>query len=282
MTWQGRKNGEPNLASPWVERLEVFHELAYGSSLRGAVGDEAICLSSDSLANQDCFVASLLAMTASPAPVLPSQLVPTTISASGYNSLMACPYQFYARHALHLNELDEVQQRWKRRITANMCTPSCTASTASIRSSERPADAADVEQALARHQPGRIPPGLEADYVARAWALRWEDPFPPTRLAAAREQEGWRWQRGRAGAHAGTGAGRRRSLTLKGRIDRVDTRRTMGSCLRRAGLQDPEAARPEKEAGRSRARTCSCRCYALLLGEMRWSRRRSCRWTRRT
>ncbi|MDO9064894.1 MAG: hypothetical protein Q7U25_06760, partial [Sulfuricella sp.] len=33
ITWQGRKNAEPNLASPWVERLEVFHELAYGEKL---------------------------------------------------------------------------------------------------------------------------------------------------------------------------------------------------------------------------------------------------------
>jgi ATP-dependent helicase/nuclease subunit B len=33
ITWQGRKNAEPNLASPWVERLEAFHELAYGEKL---------------------------------------------------------------------------------------------------------------------------------------------------------------------------------------------------------------------------------------------------------
>ena len=36
VTWQARRNGEPNPLSPWFERLETFHVLAYGTSLRGA------------------------------------------------------------------------------------------------------------------------------------------------------------------------------------------------------------------------------------------------------
>jgi len=34
---------------------------------------------------------------------------------SAYNSLVACPYQFYARHILRLNELDEVQEGIEKR-----------------------------------------------------------------------------------------------------------------------------------------------------------------------
>ncbi|MDD5331024.1 MAG: PD-(D/E)XK nuclease family protein, partial [Sulfuricella sp.] len=102
VTWQGRKNAEPNLASPWIERLEAFHELAYEEKLKRGSGFSLTCTAEA--------VPTTARTIASSRPELPPELVPAALSASGYNSLMACPYQFYARYALRLNELDEVRQ----------------------------------------------------------------------------------------------------------------------------------------------------------------------------
>lgn len=199
ITWQGRKNAEPNLASPWVERLEVFHELAYG----------------EKLPRRECRVGR---------PSLPPELVPVALSASGYNSLMACPYQFYARHALHLNELDEVQQALEKKDYGehiHAILHHFHQRYPAIGGSDR----AEMEQALRDISREEFRQALEADYLARAWALRWEVRIPAyLDWQTAREQEGWRWSEGELWRTLELVLDGGRSLTLKGRIDRVDTR----------------------------------------------------------
>ncbi|MDP3482038.1 MAG: PD-(D/E)XK nuclease family protein [Sulfuricella sp.] len=227
ITWQGRKNAEPNLASPWVERLEAFHELAYGEKLpRREMAAVVEWPAQDMLPTPtltlplagggNAFVASR--------PSLPPELVPTTLSASGYNSLMACPYQFYARHALHLNELDEVQQALEKKDYGEHVH-------AILHHFHRryPAiggcDRAEMEQALRDISREEFRQALEADYLARAWALRWDLRIPAyLDWQAAREREGWRWYDGELWRTLELELDGGHRLTLKGRIDRVDTR----------------------------------------------------------
>src|SRR5512135_3133404 len=96
VTWRAFKDGEPCLLSPWFERLEAFHRLAWGEGL----GDEGMA----ELISAQVPRVEAGAPSTRPAPALANPLVPPAISASGYNSLLACPYQYYARHALRLNE----------------------------------------------------------------------------------------------------------------------------------------------------------------------------------
>ena len=212
ITWQGRKNGEPNLASPWVERLEALHELAYGEKLPRRA------------AEQPGEAGILLPSPASARPTLPPELVPVALSASGYNSLMACPYQFYARHALHLNELDEVQQALEKKDYGehvHAILHHFHQRYPVIGGSDR----AEMEQALRDISREEFRQALESDYLARAWALRWEVRIPAyLDWQAAREQEGWRWSEGELWRTRELELDGGRSLTLKGRIDRVDTR----------------------------------------------------------
>ncbi|MHB1590296.1 MAG: PD-(D/E)XK nuclease family protein [Sulfuricella sp.] len=238
ITWQGRKNAEPNLASPWVERLEAFHELAYG----------------EKLPRSECRVRPTHQLTGlvrethptRSSPSLQPELVPVALSASGYNSLMACPYQFYARHALHLNELDEVQQALEKKDYGEHVH-------AILHHFHQryPAiggcDRAEMEQALRGISREEFRQALEADYLARAWALRWEARIPAyLDWQAAREREGWRWHDGELWRTLELELDGGRSLTLKGRIDRVDTRLDDGEAAyavldyktqSRAGLQ---------------------------------------------
>jgi ATP-dependent helicase/nuclease subunit B len=255
ITWQGRKNAEPNLASPWVERLEVFHELAYGEKLPRRVAE---------LPGEAAGI--LVPSPASSRPTLPPELVPTSLSASGYNSLMACPYQFYARHALHLNELDEVQQALEKKDYGEHVH-------AILHQfhQRHPAicgcDRAEMEQALSDISREEFRQALEADYLARAWALRWEARIPAyLDWQAEREREGWRWSEGELKRTLEMALEDGRSLTLKGRIDRVDTRSDDGEAAcavldyktqSRAGLQKKVEAPGED---------VQLPVYALLLG----------------
>jgi ATP-dependent helicase/nuclease subunit B len=213
ITWQGRKNAEPNLASPWVERLEAFHELAYGEKLPRRVAEQP-----------GEATGILLPLPPLALPTLPPELVPVALSASGYNSLMACPYQFYARHALHLNELDEVQQALEKKdygehVHAILHHFHQRYPAISGR------DRAEMEQALRDISREEFRQALESDYLARAWALRWDVRIPAyLDWQAGREQEGWRWSEGELWRTLELELDGGHSLTLKGRIDRVDTR----------------------------------------------------------
>ena len=212
ITWQGQKNGEPNLASPWVERLEAFHLMAWGENLprRAMAPAQSQGGAWPPLADAK--------------PALPPELVPQAISASGYNSLMTCPYQFYARHALHLNELDEVQQALEKKDYGEHVH-------AILHHFHQgyPVlgghDRTELEQALRAISREEFARALEADYLSRAWALRWEQRIPAyLDWQLGREQSGWRWRDGELKRSIELALDDGRSLVLQGRIDRVDFR----------------------------------------------------------
>ena len=159
-------------------------------------------------------------MAVMPAPSVPQELLPKRISASTYNSLVACPYQFYARHILRLNELDEVPEGVEKRDFGEwihdilhrfheqfpvLCEHSRTT----------------LEQALQHISSAAFAPMVERDYLARAWLLRWQQAIP-SYLDAQLESEkiGWRYQSGETKFELPLAD----DLSLHGRIDRVDAR----------------------------------------------------------
>lgn len=262
VTWQERKNGEPNPLSPWFERLEIFHVLAYGASLRGTGGGAALSPQVISQEKHDCV--ATLAMTSRPTPVLPSSLVPSTISASGYNSLMACPYQFYTRHALRLNELDEVSPALEKRdygeYVHDILHRFHRAHPVLIG-----LDGAMLQQALRDITREVFAHAIEADFVSHAWALRWEASIPGyVAWQTAREQEGWRWQEGELERTREIPLADGRQLVLRGRLDRVDRKGDELAVLDYKTQSADGLKKKLKEPGED----VQLPCYALLLGEM--------------
>ena len=107
VTWQKDRKGEAGLLSPYLEMLRDLHTLTYGDDLSE---DKLLaCLAAEDARAVDLHQAS------QPAPAAAAAIVPSSVSISAYNSLVACPYQFYARHILRLNELDEVQEVIEKR-----------------------------------------------------------------------------------------------------------------------------------------------------------------------
>ena len=146
MTWQCRSSaGEPNLLSPQLERLAALHRLAYGDGLEdGALADR---LPRAEVRFADAVEAP--GATAVPAPMPPAALIPSKISASAYNALMACPYQFYARYVLGLQSSTMSRKRSKSAITVSSCMTCSRSSIGSIRASSisrRPKPAARLRR----------------------------------------------------------------------------------------------------------------------------------------
>ena len=100
-SWQGWRNGETSTVSPWLQRLELVLDSAARSRLPRH---------SPRLPRK-----TLTALPAQmPGPNAPS-LIPERLSASGYNSLVVCPYQFFASRMLRLAAADELSELPQKR-----------------------------------------------------------------------------------------------------------------------------------------------------------------------
>lgn len=221
VTWQAQVDGEPNLVSPYFERLQAFSALAFGHDLQIASSDllRAARVAGDETA------APPAQASGAPMPAA-SDLVPREVSVSAWASLVACPYQFYARHMLKLNELDEVREDVEKRDYGEVVHASLQ------RFHERHpgilgTDRATIERELAAISDEIFAPLIARNYLATGWLVRWQALIPAyLDWQAAREANGWRFAAGEAPRELAVVLAGGDTLTLRGRLDRIDQRDT--------------------------------------------------------
>jgi ATP-dependent helicase/nuclease subunit B len=209
VTWQRERNGEQGLLSPYLQILRDEHEQASGGDLSEKRLDAY-------LAEEDRHRVELT-RAAQPVPGVPREMVPGAISISAYNSLVACPYQYYARHILKLNELDEVQEVIEKRDYGEHVH--AILQCFHERYPKVSGHAADeMETALQQISEEVFADLLARDFVARAWLARWCKSLPSyLDWQFQSEEQGWRY------AEAETAFERELDgVRLRGRVDRID------------------------------------------------------------
>ena len=214
VTWQSVQDGEANLLAPELALLSTLHQLAWGDDLhrhplpaRGEAVPEAVTAPE---------------ATAMSAPVAPLSLIPRRVSVSGYASLVACPYRFFARHVLGLGEMDEVSEEMAKsdygalvhrvleRFHARYPVLTGMAEDKALTALQD-----CVSEVFAS--------AIEDNFLATGWRLRWEK-----RLVAylnwQREHEalGWRWAQAETRVSQVLPLEDGTSVELYGRIDRID------------------------------------------------------------
>ena len=257
--WRARQDGEHNPISPWFERLQTLHQLAWNDDLTDNCLAELLPRAHVVAPAR----APLPASTHVPHPTLDIAQVPARISVSAYNSLLDCPYQYFARQVLRLNALDEISSELAKADYGQLVHGILHRfhRLHSIATGTAPeALAADLrlltEEAFA--------PVLADDYFAHAWQHRWMTQIPHyVAWQLAREQEGWRWQAGEIDATRTFDLDNGAHVTLYGRLDRVDSLQTSRAVLdyktgNTATLKD-KAKNPGEDTQLS--------AYALLLGD---------------
>ncbi len=108
ITANNEENGEEVPLSPWLEIIHRFYQQTYATSLEDT---ELKSLT----AHPDTYVIrcnedSLPDKTIQAKSSLPKELVPKNYSPSSYQTLINCPYQFFASHGLNLSASEEVQE----------------------------------------------------------------------------------------------------------------------------------------------------------------------------
>ncbi len=108
ITVQTEQNGEKTTPSPWLEAIETFYYIAYKDNLQDANLKSLTEQSSTSI-KKDSDI-QFPGECIQPNPRLLPKLQPERISISQYQSLIDCPYQYFALSCLNLSPVTELQE----------------------------------------------------------------------------------------------------------------------------------------------------------------------------
>jgi ATP-dependent helicase/nuclease subunit B len=258
VTWQRVIGGEENLLSPQFERLSALHRLAYGTGL-----DDMAMPERARRAALRAPAAIAPAPSAKPSPAAAAGLIRPVISASAYNALMVCPYQYYARYILGLAEVDAVQELIEKSDYGERVHHALAAfhrEYPRVSNLER----GQAEAALALQSDAAFAEAVATNYLARAWVERWKALIPQyVAWQCKREAQGWRVIASEAVRTLEIRTPRGHALTLRGRIDRVDADNAGHTALIDYKTQRRERLRAKAEAD---GEDIQLPFYALLWG----------------
>ena len=108
ITANNEDNAEEVPISPWLEIIHRFYQQAYTTSLEDTELKELVANLDSTVIR--CEDRSVPEQTKQASTALPKELIPTHYSPSSYQTLMNCPYQFFATRGLKLATSEEVQE----------------------------------------------------------------------------------------------------------------------------------------------------------------------------
>lgn len=108
ITLRKEQDGDPINPSPWVAQLQSFQLLAWGEPLTAKHLAELVQHPATRVLR--CDSDELPGPASKPEPAVPASQIPTTITASAYQELMNCPYQFFARRCLKLAAPEAIRE----------------------------------------------------------------------------------------------------------------------------------------------------------------------------
>ncbi|MEC5387968.1 PD-(D/E)XK nuclease family protein [Uliginosibacterium sp. H3] len=213
IAWQSLRRDEELMPAAEVAVLQAALELAMGQSAVAHGMPRPIGVSAD------------IAATSPAAPSAPAARIPQRLSASAMQTLVDCPYRYFARYVLRLAELDELAEGMEKQDFGTQLHRILhdfhTAFPVLLNQSDETLIAAldsITEQAFAE--------AVTRNFQDHAWRLRWHKQLADyIAWQRQREVEGWRWQAGEVTLSLEHELGAGRTLTLQGRIDRIDNGR---------------------------------------------------------
>lgn len=222
ITYRREQEGEAIAPSPWVELLQTFHRQAYGEDLRDRELAQLVGRRETQVVRRDAPLPA--PVPPQPAPSLPAELLPRRISASGYQQLMDCPYQFFAARGLGLAPPEAVREMLEKSDygeRVHRCLQAFHQDLAGLPGPfDRPVDADNTAAAIACLQhisEAVFAPDLEDNFLHRGWLARWQAMIPG--YVAWQQEHGQQWQARECELRLEATQG---GLTLHGRLDRID------------------------------------------------------------
>ena len=111
ISYKREENGEPVPLSPWITALQNYYHLKNNETLNNedlinAINNQTSVVSFD---NSD-----LPDPTTQPSTAIPENLIPSKFSARSHQSLINCPYKYFAEDALSLKPSEEISDELQK------------------------------------------------------------------------------------------------------------------------------------------------------------------------
>ncbi len=210
LTWQAWKEDAANPPSPFIALLQTLHQAAWHTPM-----------DIQHAATPPAKTDALPQAAARPAPVIPASRLPLRYSPTAYQTLIDCPYRFFARHALGLKELDEADQELDKSDYGNALHRILKR----FHDSAPPRDAALAQARLDEIAHAEF--SAFSAWTAIAWQARWhKHQTAYIALWLQHAHSGWHYQSGEKNLEMQTHVPELGEITLSGRVDRIDTNGT--------------------------------------------------------
>ncbi len=208
LSWQAWKEDEPNPASPLVVRLQVLHQAAWNQSIETQL-----------IAEPPAQRSVLPEPARAPLPAVPVERLPRRYSPTVYQTLLDCPYRFFARSVLGLRELDEAEDVLDKSDYGNALHHILQR----FHDADPPIEREAALALLSSLSEAEFAP-LPA-YTAATWRIQWAN-LQPVYIDAwlAAVQAGWCYQSGETAYEMELDVATLGKITLHGRLDRIDQR----------------------------------------------------------
>jgi len=223
ITHRLEQDGSPVSSSPWLAALVDFHQLAYQSDLQAHDLHTLLRSGQTQVRRWDSDL--LPPRQHQPRVTIQPGLLPTVVSASDYQSLLDCPFQFFAARCLNLRPPEEVRQVLSKREygeRVHLCLEAFHGDkpgypgpfTQDITEANR----AEAIAVLERISDAVFAQDLRDNYLHRGWYQQWRDTIP-----AYIE---WQMRRNRElrvhDTEHRSESQLDENVTIKGRLDRID------------------------------------------------------------
>jgi ATP-dependent helicase/nuclease subunit B len=224
LTWTREDNGESRLPCPWLEAIQTFHELAWQDSLRSPELEALLDAPGSRVRGANPLPAP--AAAGYPAPRLPADRLPETLSVSAHRSLIDCPYRFFAAYGLQLKPREAVSEALEKAEYGSLVHQSLeifhagrsgypAAFAGPINTGNRDAAIARLTE-ISRSVFSR---DLEDNFEHRAWLRRWLVLIPEYIDWQAERQQMWSFSAAEQDGTLELASGHQ----LRGRLDRIDS-----------------------------------------------------------
>jgi ATP-dependent helicase/nuclease subunit B len=260
LTHRREQDGEDVIPSPWLELLQSFHRFAYGAELQSGTIGSLVNHPATQVFNTDTL--SLPGPVNCPKPNVNHELLPQTISASAYQELMDCPYQFYAARCLKLTAPEAIRERLEKSDFGNRVHRCLEAFHGNVAELPGPFNQPFTPQTriaaiglLEEISHAVFAKDLEDNFQHRGWLKNW--------LAVIPNYIDWQIERAKDWQVAQVELEHEQQnyyagVNLKGRLDRMDTSRSG------IGLIDYKTGRSAKQAEVESGEAVQLPFYALL------------------
>lgn len=232
------ENGEEKPVSPWLELLINFYQLAFDASTENKQLLELVHsqyeVSTNSHIDNNTFdtvctkseLPNIASQTTSPLPV---DLIPERVSASAYQRLINCPYQYFAADGLQLKPLEEIADELKKsdygerihlilQCFHNGHDKYGKAFTAPITAENK----TQAEEFLSTLSEKIFLQDLEDNILHRSWLYRWQKHIPAYINWQIKHQIDWIIFKSEKNLEVGLG---KNDVNIYGRLDRIDKNR---------------------------------------------------------